>query len=67
MKNSLLYCLAAASLALSFFFERPADASVAVRALSAPAVAEASLFPAELMADTPPTGPENTAATAARD
>ena len=46
MKHSLLYCLAAASLALSFFFERPADASATVRAISAPAVAEASLFPA---------------------
>ncbi len=46
MKNSILYCLATASLALSFFFERPADASATVRALAAPAVAEASLFPA---------------------
>src|SRR6476469_5866824 len=46
MKNSILYCLAAASLALSFFFERPADASATVRATAAPAVAEASLFPA---------------------
>ncbi|WP_310393066.1 NlpC/P60 family protein [Hymenobacter sp.] len=46
MKNHLLYCLAAASLALSFFFERPADASATVRATPAPAVAEASLFPA---------------------
>ena len=46
MKHSLLYCLAAASLALSFFFERPADASATVRASLAPAVAEASLFPA---------------------
>ena len=44
MKHSLLYCLAAASLALSFFFERPADASATVRATTAPAVAEASLF-----------------------
>ena len=46
MKNSILYCLAAASLALSFFFERPADASATLRAL-APVVAEASLFPAQ--------------------
>ncbi len=46
MKHSILYCLAAASLALSFFFERPADASATVRASLAPAVAEASLFPA---------------------
>ena len=49
MKNSILYCLAAASLALSFFFERPADASATVRATAAPAVAEASLFPAPTM------------------
>ncbi|MDB5236237.1 MAG: hypothetical protein JWR44_3230 [Hymenobacter sp.] len=46
MKNSILYCLAAGSLALSFFFERAPDASVTPRALAAPAVAEASLFPA---------------------
>ena len=44
MKHSLLYCLAAASLALSFFFDYTPDASVTPRAL-APAVAEASLFP----------------------
>ena len=49
MKHSLLYCLAAASLALSFFFERPADASATVRAAAAPAVAEASLFSAMTM------------------
>ena len=58
MKHSLLYCLAAASLALSFFFERPADASATVRAAAAPAVAEASLFPAMTMSEpraTPPT------------
>lgn len=46
MKHRILYCLAAASLALSFFFERPADASATLRAPLAPAVAEASLFPA---------------------
>jgi probable lipoprotein NlpC len=46
MKNSLLYCLAAGSLALSFFFERAPDASITVRATAAPAVAEASLLPA---------------------
>ena len=66
MKHSLLYCLAAASLALSFFFERPADASATVRALAAPAVAEASLLPGLTMRapaaalfnlDTPPTHP----------
>lgn len=46
MKHSLIYCLAAASLALSFFFERSPDASATVRASLAPPVAEASLFPA---------------------
>jgi len=65
MKNSILYCLAAVSLALSFFFERPADASATLRA-PAPAVAEASLFPAPttsapaaplLPAPAPATGP----------
>lgn len=54
MKNSILYCLAAGSLALSFFFERPADASATVRATSAPAVAEASLFPALTMNEPAP-------------
>ncbi|WP_201977833.1 C40 family peptidase [Hymenobacter rubidus] len=49
MKNSLLYCLAAGSLALSFFFERAPDASVTARATSAPVVAEASLLPALTM------------------
>ena len=46
MKHSLLYCLAAGSLALSFFFDRSPDASITVRATAAPAVAEASLLPA---------------------
>ena len=54
MKNSILYCLAAASLALSFFFERPADASATVRAIAAPAVAEASLFPAMMKPEPAP-------------
>ena len=54
MKHSLLYCLAAASLALSFFFERPADASAAARAPLGPAVAEASLFPATTTTDPAP-------------
>ena len=49
MKNSLLYCLAAGSLALSFFFERPADASAASRASVAPVAAEASLLPDLMM------------------
>ncbi len=46
MKHSLLYCLAATSLALSFFFERAPEASVTARAIAAPVVAEASLLPA---------------------
>ena len=62
MKHSLLYCLAAASLALSFFFERPADASATVRAISAPAVAEASLFPALLNEPATPPATKPTAA-----
>ncbi|WP_133274260.1 C40 family peptidase [Hymenobacter radiodurans] len=43
MKHSLLYCLAAASLTLSFFYERtlPTDTSAA----PVPILAEASLFP----------------------
>ncbi|GAA4352456.1 hypothetical protein GCM10023185_12150 [Hymenobacter saemangeumensis] len=71
MKNSLLYCLAAASLALSFFFERPADASAMVRATAAPAVAEASLFSALLNegepGSSPASTPVNPATAAARD
>ena len=43
MKHSLLYCLAAASLTLSFCFERTPAASPMPRA-AAPAVAEASLL-----------------------
>ena len=65
MKNSFLYCLAAGSLALSFFFERPADASATLRAPAAPAVAEASLFPALTTnepANDPTTGTTPTAA-----
>ena len=45
MKHSILYCLAAASLALSFFFEQAPHASITARASVAPPVAEASLFP----------------------
>jgi probable lipoprotein NlpC len=75
MKNSLLYCLAAASLALSFFFERPTDASTTTGAPAAPAVAEASLFPA-LAGSEPvapvalvstPVAPSTAALAAARD
>ncbi|GAB2948507.1 hypothetical protein GCM10027048_11770 [Hymenobacter coalescens] len=44
MKNTLLYCLAAVSLALSFFFDyAPAEGQAALPAGS-PALAEASLF-----------------------
>lgn len=58
MKYSLLYCLAATSLALSFFFERAPEASVTARAIAAPVVAEASLLPA-LMIGTPATEPRD--------
>ncbi len=51
MKNSILYCLAAGSLALSFFFDRSSDASLTSRATAAPAVAEASLFPVLTMSE----------------
>ncbi|WP_054414186.1 C40 family peptidase [Hymenobacter sp. DG25A] len=44
MKNRILYCLAAASLALSFFFEK-----APVTTVGAPVVAEASLFPEYLL------------------
>ena len=50
-ENSLLYCLAAGSLALSFFFERAPDASATARATPAPVVAEASLLPALTMGE----------------
>ena len=49
MKNTLLYCLAAASLTLSFCFEKLPDASASAgsaTSVAAPAVAEASLLPA---------------------
>lgn len=63
MKNSILYCLAAASLVLSFCFERVPNASLTARALDAPAVAEASLL-SGLMSKprTPIASPETTAA-----
>ena len=74
MKNSLLYCLAAGSLALSFCFERAPDASVAASASSAPVVAEASLFPAlkteapaARPADGHPAAPTAAALAASRD
>ncbi|GAB3331457.1 C40 family peptidase [Hymenobacter humi] len=75
MKHSILYCLAAGSLALSFFFERSPDASLTSRAAVAPVVAEASLLPALTMtepaaelparaANTPANGPKAGAPTA---
>ena len=64
MKHSLLYCLAATSLALSFFFERAPEASVTARASSAPVVAEASLLPALTIGETAPeSDPSNPPAT----
>ncbi|MBH8560286.1 C40 family peptidase [Hymenobacter negativus] len=63
MKNSLLYCLAATSLALSFFFERAPEASATARATSAPVVAEASLLPALTSETAPESDPSNPPAT----
>jgi len=65
MKNTLLCCLAAASLALSFCFEKMPDASVSAGA-SAPAVAEASLL-AGLLGTGSPEGVEPATTTASRD
>jgi probable lipoprotein NlpC len=53
MKNTILYCLAAGSLALSFFFERAPDASATARATAAPVVAAASPRPARTLAPPP--------------
>ncbi|GAB3860648.1 hypothetical protein GCM10028822_38860 [Hymenobacter terrigena] len=63
MKHSLLYCLAATSLALSFFFERAPEASATARATSAPVVAEASLLPALTSETAPESDPSNPSAT----
>ncbi|MDB5268443.1 MAG: hypothetical protein JWP58_1483 [Hymenobacter sp.] len=63
MKHSLLYCLAATSLALSFFFERAPEASATARATSAPVVAEASLLPALTSETAPESDPSNPPAT----
>jgi probable lipoprotein NlpC len=63
MKHSLLYCLAATSLALSFFFERAPEASATARATSAPVVAEASLLPALTSETAPESDPSNLPAT----
>jgi len=65
MKNTLLCCLAAASLALSFCFEKMPAASASAGA-SAPAVAEASLLSGLDAGDTPPAA-EPPATTASRD
>jgi len=65
MKNTLLCCLAAASLALSFCFEKMPAASASAGA-SAPAVAEASLLSGLTTGDTPPAD-EPPAITASRD
>ena len=66
MKNTLLCCLAAASLALSFCFEKMPAASASAGA-SAPAVAEASLL-AGLTDSTSPAAPaEAPEVTASRD
>lgn len=45
MKHSLLYCLAAASLTLSFFYDRTPAAETSTAPAPAPVLAEASLFP----------------------
>ena len=65
MKNTLLCCLAAASLALSFCFEKMPDAPASAGA-SAPAVAEASLL-AGLLGSEGPAAIEPPATTASRD
>jgi probable lipoprotein NlpC len=66
MKNTLLCCLAAASLALSFCFEKMPDAPASAGA-SAPAVAEASLLSGLTGAGGPLVGAEPPATTASRD
>lgn len=68
MKNLLLSCLAAASLALSFCFDKMPDAPASAGA-SAPALAEASLLAGLLgsRAPTPPNGDEPATVTASRD
>lgn len=66
MKNTLLCCLAAASLALSFCFEKMPDAPASTGA-SAPAVAEASLLSGLTGNDGPLAAAEPPAITASRD
>ncbi len=65
MKKSLLYCLAAASLALSFCFEKMPDAPASAGA-PAPAVAEASLLSGLTDSDSP-ASPEPAKVAASRD
>jgi probable lipoprotein NlpC len=65
MKNTLLCCLAAASLALSFCFEKMPDASASAGAAT-PAAAEASLL-ASLLGSGGPTTVEPAATAASRD
>jgi probable lipoprotein NlpC len=66
MKNTLLCCLAAASLALSFCFEKMPDAPASAGA-SAPAVAEASLLSGLVGSEGGSASLEPTAVTASRD
>lgn len=67
MKNRILYCLAAASLVLSFCFERVPDASLTPRALDAPAVAEASLLSGLMGKPKAPAASTGSLESAARD
>ena len=72
MKNILLSCLAAASLTLSFCFEKAPDASASAGTAThaVPAVAEASLLSGLLAGPgdlTKPVGPEAPVVTASRD
>lgn len=72
MKNTILCCLAAASLALSFCFEKApnASASVGTATHAVPAVAEASLLSGMLPSNEPakPVAvPESATVTASRD
>jgi probable lipoprotein NlpC len=66
MKNTLLCCLAAASLALSFCFEKMPDATASAGA-SAPAVAEASLLSGLIGSEGSPATVEPAAIKASRD
>ncbi|RZL08211.1 MAG: NlpC/P60 family protein [Hymenobacter sp.] len=69
MKNTLLCCLAAASLALSFCFDKAPDASASAGTAThaVPAVAEASLLSGLLPGEGDDATPESAAVTATRD